>query len=125
MQKIKLHSIFLLLAFSTAIIYIGCGSKDDGIDDPPPTNECNGVSATFAANVMPIIQSRCAIPSCHAAGSSNGPGALTTYAQISAAKNAIIAAAVNSNAMPASGGPLTAAQKLTIKCWVNAGGLNN
>jgi hypothetical protein len=87
------------------------------------TPNCTGAAIQFNANVAPIISSSCAIPTCHASGSSNGPGQLTTYAEISAAKTQI-RAAVLSGAMPKSGS-LTSAQKNSIICWVDAGGLNN
>lgn len=84
---------------------------------------CAGVPSAFAANVNPIIQSTCAIATCHDAGSVNGPGPLLTYAQISAARVAI-KTAVGNGTMPKTGS-LTAAQKNSIICWVDAGGPNN
>src|SRR5215210_478071 len=44
--------------------------------------DCNSVPKSFSANVQPITSTRCAISGCHAAGSNNGPGELTTYQQI-------------------------------------------
>nr|WP_294905104.1 hypothetical protein [uncultured Lacibacter sp.] len=87
------------------------------------TPNCSGAAIQFSANVAPIISSSCAIPSCHAAGSGNGPGQLTTYAEINAAKTQI-RAAVLSGAMPKSG-TLTTAQKNSIICWIDAGAANN
>ena len=87
------------------------------------TPNCSGAAIQFSANVAPIISSSCAIPSCHAAGSANGPGQLTTYAEINAAKTQI-RAAVLSGAMPKSG-TLTTAQKNSIICWIDAGAANN
>lgn len=87
------------------------------------TPNCSGAAIQFSANVAPIISSSCAIPSCHAAGSSNGPGQLTTYAEINAAKTQI-RAAILSGAMPKTG-TLTAAQKNSIICWIDAGAANN
>jgi hypothetical protein len=84
---------------------------------------CDGVTPSFVANVNPIIQSSCAIPDCHAAGSTNGPGALTSYSQI---KNAAIAiqSAVVSRYMPKVGS-LSRDQIKAINCWVKAGAPNN
>jgi len=80
-------------------------------------------NTSFAVNVNPIIQTNCAISGCHAAGSTNGPGALTTYSQI---KNVAvqIKSAVVSRFMPMNGS-LTASQIQTISCWVDAGAPNN
>jgi len=84
---------------------------------------CDGVNSSFAVNVAPLIQSSCAKPDCHAAGSSNGPGALTTYTQI---KNAAvqIKSAVVSRFMPQDGA-LSTSQIKTISCWVDSGAPNN
>jgi hypothetical protein len=81
------------------------------------------VSTSFSANVAPIIQTNCAVSGCHATGSTNGPGALTSYTQI---KNAAvqIKQAVVSRFMP-QGSSLTNAQIKTISCWVDAGAPNN
>ena len=88
------------------------------------STSCAGVASSFAANVNPIIQSTCATDfTCHGAGSANGPGPLLTYAQISGAR-AAIKVAVGNGTMPKTGS-LTAAQKSTIICWVDAGGPNN
>ena len=87
------------------------------------TPNCTGAAIQFTANVSPIIQSSCTASGCHNAGSSNGPGALTTYAEISAAKTQI-RAAVLSGAMPKTGS-LTTAQKNSIICWIDAGAANN
>src|SRR5687767_7482437 len=84
---------------------------------------CTGVASGFAANVNPIIQSSCAIAACHDAGSLNGPGPLLNHAQISSARVAI-KASVSNGTMPKTG-TLTAAQKNSIICWVDAGGPNN
>jgi hypothetical protein len=87
------------------------------------TPNCSGAAIQFSANVLPIIQSSCTGSGCHNAGSGNGPGELSTYAQINAAKTQI-RAAVLSGSMPKSG-TLTAAQKNSIICWIDAGAANN
>jgi hypothetical protein len=85
---------------------------------------CDGVASKFAANVLPLIQTKCAInSSCHATGSVNTGGVLTTHTQISA-KAAAIKSAVNAGTMPQTGS-LTTAEKAIISCWVDAGALNN
>ena len=84
---------------------------------------CTGVASAFAANVNPVIQSACATPACHDAGSANGPGPLLTYTQIFNARFAIKTAVANGT-MPKTG-TITTAQKNSIICWVDAGGPNN
>ena len=87
------------------------------------TTTCEGANTSFSVNVYPIIQSNCAIPDCHAAGSINGPGALTSYTQI---RNAAvqIKSAVVSRFMPQDGS-LTISQIKSISCWVDGGAPNN
>lgn len=85
---------------------------------------CTSVAASFSANVLPLIQTKCATNSgCHATGAVNSGGVLTTHAQISA-KASAIKSSVNNGTMPKTGS-LTSAEKAIISCWVDAGGLNN
>lgn len=102
------------------------GSGGGGTNNPPNptyTPNCTSAAIQFSANVMPIFQSTCAASGCHNSGSVNGPGALTSYAEINSAK-VQIRAAVLSGAMPKTG-TLTAAQKNSIICWIDAGAANN
>lgn len=122
-------NLLLVTVFIVTFLYVlSCSSKKDTVDPPGPPvgNDCATVNAKFATDVLPVIQTRCAgASSCHGAGSSNGPGELLTFAQISTARAAINDAAVVNNRMPKSGSPLTAAQKLAIKCWIASGAPNN
>lgn len=131
-KPIKMKKYFFtIIAF--LFIVISCSKKDSGVTAPPvpvppgsggTTLDCNTVATkAFAANVNPIIQSTCAIASCHATGNTNGPGPLTTYAQIFAARTAI-RASVAAGTMPKSG-TLSTAQKNSILCWVDSGAPNN
>ena len=115
--------VFLVIASCSKSSDGGSGGGGNGGGGGGSTN-CNGVASAFAANVNPIIQSTCATDAtCHGAGSANGPGPLLTYTQISNAR-ITIKTAVNSGTMPKNGS-LTAAQKSSIICWVDAGGPNN
>lgn len=88
----------------------------------PPALDC-GTAKTFSGDVAPIIASSCATGGCHAAGSVNGPGALTNYTQIFNSR-ASIRSSVASGSMP-KGSSLSTAQKNAILCWVDAGAPNN
>ena len=115
MKKIVTVVSFILL------VTLSC-NKDTG--GGTTTVDCSTVTnKAFAADVNPIIQGTCNISGCHAAGSFNGPGALTNYAQISAAGSSI-KTAVSSGRMP-QGSSLSIAQKNAIICWVNSGTPNN
>ena len=95
----------------------GGGGSTTLVDCATVTNKA------FAADVNLIIQASCNISGCHAAGSFNGPGALTNYTQISNAGSSI-KTAVLSGRMP-QGSSLSTAQKNSIICWVNSGTPNN
>jgi uncharacterized membrane protein len=95
------------------ILYPGSGTVD-----------CTTVPAGFAADVRPLIQSKCAISGCHNAAGASGGVVLENYSQISGKKDRINARAVVERSMPPTG-PLTNAEAAKIKCWIDAGGLNN
>jgi hypothetical protein len=109
----------------TLVIFIvaACTKEKGTGTNTPFTPNCNGAATSFSTNVLPIFQSTCAQRDCHNSGSNNGPGPLTTYAEINAARGNI-RAAVLSGFMPKNT-TLTAAQKNSIICWVDAGAPNN
>ena len=115
----------LIIAFSFTLFISTSCKKDNGSTGGgggSTTVDCSTVTnKAFAANVNPIIQASCNVAGCHAAGSSNGPGPLTNYAQIAAAS---IRSAISSGSMP-KGSTLTAAQKNSIICWIDSGKPNN
>ena len=100
-------------------------SCEDDDDTSGASNiSCNGVVVGFAADVKPIIDSRCATSSgCHGSGSNVGPGALTTYTQVFQARTQI-KTAVSSGIMP-KGSSLNTGEKASIVCWIEGGAANN
>ena len=118
MRKINIVLLTIIISVFTVI---SC-SKDGG--GGGGGTDCSTVSnKAFAADVNPIIQSRCNVPGCHSAGSTNGPGPLTNYTQVAAAASSV-RSAISSGRMP-QGGALTAAQKNSILCWIDSGAPNN
>jgi hypothetical protein len=115
-QTILLPALLVLLAVS-------CKKKDKSSDSDSYTPECSGAAPKFAANVAPLIQANCATASCHATGSMNGPGALTSYASVKNA-SAAIRASVVSGSMPKNSS-LSTEQRNTIVCWIDAGANND
>jgi hypothetical protein len=119
-----------LIATGVSIfILIACSKSSDNPTPPPGggggTLDCSTVSTkAFAADVNPIIQTKCATDGgCHGSGSTNGPGPLLDYAAIFNAR-AAIRTAVATGEMPKTGS-ITTAQKNSILCWVDSGGPNN
>ena len=80
--------------------------------------------ATFAADIAPIIQTRCAISGCHVTGGA-APFTMNNYAQISA-NAARIKARTQAGTMPPAGRTgLSQLQVDLIAAWVDAGALDN
>ena len=84
---------------------------------------CATVTASFSADVFPLITSKCAISGCHDATASGGM-IFQSYNQISAAKDMINIQAVIQRTMPETG-PLPDAEVNILRCWIEGGGLNN
>ena len=104
--------------------FIAACNKNHDTDPGNNSIDCSGTAKTFSTDVNPIIQNSCATSTgCHGNGSTNGPGALTNFAQISNASTAIKSAVI-SGVMP-QGGSLSTQEKNTIACWVNSGAPNN
>ena len=119
MQKPIFHTSFFCL---TILVFIAC-SKDK--DNGNSSLDCNTVTnKAFSADISPIFQTTCASNvSCHASGSTNGPGSLTNYTSIFNARSAI-RSAVSSGFMP-QGSSLSTAQKNSILCWIDSGAPDN
>jgi hypothetical protein len=115
--------IVTTIIFLSVFISISC-SKDNGGGGGTTTVDCSTVTnKAFAADVNPIIQGTCGGAGCHGTGSTNGPGALTNYAQISGSASSI-RSAVSSGRMPKNS-TLSSGQKNSIICWIDNGALNN
>jgi hypothetical protein len=97
----------------------GGGTGGGGI-----TFSCNGITPKFSTDVQPILNTVCSINStCHAGGSVNFGGPLTTHAEVNA-KKASIRAQILSGAMPQTG-TISQAQINAFICWIDSGAPNN
>jgi uncharacterized membrane protein len=110
--------IRLAISFLSGILIVASCSYDKEL-----LSACGTTPSTFSANVMPLIQTRCATPQCHASGSTNIGGPFTNYDQIKA-KASRIREAVETGLMP-KGSTLTQAEINMISCWVESGAPNN
>ena len=110
----KKMSVMTTITVVAAMFILSCTKKRDEIMGDP-------VSVPgFMADINPLIGSSCAYTmACHGAGSVNGPGPLTSYAQIKAAAPEIKSAVV-SREMPLNA-PLSNADIQKIRSWVDAG----
>ncbi|MEJ7589085.1 MAG: hypothetical protein WKI04_16130 [Ferruginibacter sp.] len=89
-----------------------------GNNQPP---NCATSPASFNADVLPLLLSKCAIPGCHD-GAASGGLTFQNYNQVSAAKDRIHTQAVVQN--DAANGAAIACRDQCAKCWIE-GGLNN
>lgn len=121
----------ITVAVVSMIVIISCTKNSSGVTSNNNnsggttgyTPSCTGTAKSFSADVLPIFQNVCSAAGCHNSGSTNGPGPLTNYSQISAAKSNI-RSAVLSGLMPKNS-TLTSAQKDNIICWIDSGAPNN
>lgn len=113
----------LLISSALLLFLISCKKKDSNSTTTSFTPDCSGAAASYMVTVGPLITSNCATSGCHAAGNTNGPGALTTYAQVKSSSASIRSSVLNGT-MPKNS-TLTSAQKNNIICWIDAGAANN
>lgn len=124
----------LLVFLAGGILITSCGEDDDpGIGTNPDMMQedpCDGVTATFSDDVLPILNAACALSGCHVTGG-QGSGNFESYAGVKAKADngSLLNRAVIQGNMPPSNssGPqsLTDDQKLAIQCWIDAGAMNN
>lgn len=93
----------------------------DGCQFPKPVTVARGDTGTsLTANIIPIIQTNCAVSNCH--NGSQSPN-LTTKANV--INNASDIKRLTQNGTMPKEGSLTAAEKALIACWVDDGAKDN
>ncbi len=125
-QTIRTGIFFrVLVIVSLVAVMTGCYYDKEALLYPGSNQvvDCATVPATFSANVLPLISSKCAISGCHDATASGGL-IFQTHAQISSAKDRINVRAVVEKSMP-SAAPLQPAEISILKCWIESGAPNN
>ena len=131
---------YLLLAASCSL-WFGCSDRGEPIQAPLPPN-ADGIS--FAADIQPIFNARCAISGCHVMPTPQAGLVLTagsSYANLVNVPTQIFTPGVRitpndpgasvlyllvvSGTMPATGGRLTTAQINAIREWIESGAPDN
>jgi hypothetical protein len=112
-----------------SFVMIFCGCSHDREEMVEPTAVCDTITVTYTLTVLPIVQTRCALPECHVAGG-NGTGDFTTYAGLrTQADNGHLVPAVQRTPgaipMPPDGSMIPECDIRAIVAWVNAGALEN
>ena len=107
----------LIIFICSMVIANSCQNNKDLL--PVPGKECPIVPPKFNNQVQAIIQTHCAIPQCHDAGSTNLGGPFTNYRLVKNKAQTIKVQVVN-RFMP-QGSSLSAENIKTISCWVDSG----
>ena len=124
-----MKTTILLTIFIIAVaIFTACSKSSTGKDGGPGggviTFSCSGITPKFSTDVQPILNTVCSVNSnCHASGSTNFGGVLTTFAEVSA-KKTDIRAQILSGAMPQTG-TISQTQINAFICWIDSGAPNN
>ena len=121
-----IFAIILIIFLSAS--FIACSKSDTtpvgGSGGGAITFSCSGISPKFSTDVQPILTTVCSInTTCHATGTSNSGGPLTTQAEVFA-KRSNIRAAILAGVMPQSG-TINQAQINAFICWIDNGAPNN
>lgn len=132
-MNVKSIFFFLLLVLGVTACKLDKTQPYAGDDKP-----CNPDSIYFNKDVMPIIQSNCAISGCHGGGSAQDGVDLTSYASIIATGEieaynpggsdlyeAITETDLDKRMPPAPADPLSAEQIAMLANWINQGAKNN
>lgn len=136
-MKKQLYSIVTLICFAGII---GCQHhpvEPFVDDDPTDSTACDPTIVYFNKDIMPIIQSGCAIVGCHGGGSAEDGVDLTTYESIIATADVeagdpdgsdlyeVITETDPDKRMPQPpNDPLTPEQIALIEKWINQGAKN-
>lgn len=110
---------YYTLALTILTTIISCKSEKQ----VTVTADCTTTPKAFAANVNPIIQSKCANGGCHNASNAGGL-MLLNYSQVQSRLSTIQQRTLVAKNMPPSA-PLSASEQAILKCWIDAGAPNN
>ena len=127
-----MKKIFVVIFIcSVSSLFIACSKSDTGSGSGGTvgggggiTFSCVGITPKFSTDIQPILNTVCSNNSaCHAVGSINSGGVLTTHAEVFA-KRSNIRVAILSGAMPKNT-TLSQAQINAFLCWIDNGAPNN
>ena len=105
----------LLILLSAIILFAACNKNND-----------NACSPSYAKDIRPVINQKCAISGCHFPG-----GLLPDYTEYSSLKERIDNGRFQSFVFdlkimpPANAAPLTEDEKAILKCWIENGAPHN
>lgn len=118
-----MHRIIPYVRIVILIILVSCASDNEeelfGLYD----YTCDPLTVTFSDVIKPIIDTNCAVKSCHVAG----PSLRVDFTNFANIQNyaAEIKERTATRDMPRGGRVLTSEQIAQIACWVDNGAQNN
>lgn len=142
----KLHNVLVSAICILLLALAACSDSGDNptTSNPPPGGGSSNVS--FANDIQPILETRCATPNCHGSGAiksglNMGSATYATVTSITGFSGTKFITAGNANAsafylktknppsfgarMPEGGPFLTDTQVQNIQAWINDGAPNN
>ena len=121
---LKKHLLLTVIIGASGLLSSCYYDKEEILYPGSTTVDCTTTPAGFAADVQPLFISKCAVSGCHDPATASGSAIFQNYSQISSKKDRILIRAVIDKTMPPTG-PLTPAESAKIKCWIEAGALDN
>lgn len=108
-----------------SVAVVGCyNDKEDLLYAKTRTVDCSSTSASYSADVSPIMQRKCATSGCHTAAANAGGAVLENYNQVAALAGRIRQRCIIDKTMP-PGTALTNAEMAVLSCWISSGTPNN
>jgi hypothetical protein len=111
----KKYSLFFVISMA---LFSACSKSTTNANI-----DCS-TAKSFTTDVLPVVLSTCSYSSsCHATGSTRGPGALVNYSQVFANRTSIRGSVMNGS-MPENSS-LTTSELNAIVCWIDSGATEN
>lgn len=119
-----------ILAFCIGVIALSGCYNDKADQLYPSTGGCDTTTVKYAADIQPILQSKCATSGCHDAATKASGYELSTFAGVSATVNSgrlmgAIRQESGYKAMPQGASKLDECSINKIGRWINLGAQNN
>lgn len=117
-----MRKCFFILAGIAGMV-LGCTA--DNAETLSPTGfDCAATPASYARDIQPIMQRKCATAGCHSSTSASGGVILETYNQVKSQSARIQIRVVEQKTMPPDGA-LPAIEIEKLRCWIGNGSPNN
>lgn len=124
----KMRRFLYLTVVLLPMLLLAEGCYYDVEEELYPNGVCNTTNVTFSGTVLPLMQSHCAVPTCHVSVGGNGAGDFTAYAGVMEKVNSGAFAdrvLVQRNMPPSTHTQLRACDLQQLQAWLDAGSPNN